>query len=162
MEIACNFTGYFFNFIKTCNYLFLNKINNYKREMWNSKLGKNFYIFPFLDISLLVWLILSLFLWAKNFISNSHSMLYTFFSMFILMPYSMLILCTHNKISGNDDLYGIFLVLVSSFKLPNFHLHTSVIVPCLSWSYEPLLPCWFISFIKVENLKSIHSIYHLS
>src|SRR5690606_20695863 len=70
---------------------FLNRINSYKEKTKIQSWKK------FLYISLPVCLILSLFLWAKNFISNCHSMLYTVFSMFIVMPYSMLIYTSEIK-----------------------------------------------------------------
>ena len=46
---------------------------------------------------------------------------------FTALPYSMLILCTHNKISGNDELYGIFWFLLAllSAKLSLAHISYS-------------------------------------
>ena len=127
--------------------------------------GRNFYIFPFY-ISLSVCLILSLFLWAKNFILNSHSMLYTVFSMliataFTVMPYSMLILCTHNKISGNDELYGIFWFLLAllSAKLSLAHIRYSGLSIMILWTTVAMLIYFF--YQDKKSIHSIHSIRHL-
>ena len=126
--------------------------------MWNSKLEENFYISSFLYISLPVCLILSLFLWAKNFISNCHSMLYTVYTMFIVMPYFMLILCTHNKISGNDELYSIFLLAVLSAKLSLAHIRYSGLSIMILWTTVAMLIYFF--YQDKKSLHSIHSIRH--